>query len=83
MIKGSVPNPVPDAGGLPLRAALPVRASTPAASTSRRSTRRAGTERRVACWLHSPPPFGIEHRPRYGTATPLPVARAAATGVTR
>jgi hypothetical protein len=40
-------------------------------------------ERRVACWLHSVPPFGIENRPRYGTATPIPVARTAATWVVK
>ncbi len=35
-------------------------------------------DRRVACWLHSRPPFGIEHRPRYGTSTATALAQRTA-----
>jgi len=81
VIKGSVPNPFRMPAGCRFAPRCPY-AFDPCADNEPPLDEHGRPERRIACWLHSAPPFGIENRPQYGTATPLPVARAAATGVT-
>jgi hypothetical protein len=80
VIKGSVPNPFRMPVGCRFAPRCPY-AFDPCREHEPPLDEQGRPERRVACWLHSPPPFGIENRPRYGTATPLPVARAASRGM--
>ncbi len=82
VIKGSVPNPFRMPAGCRFAPRCPY-AFEPCREHEPPLDAQGREERRVACWLHTAPPFGIEHRPRYGTATPLPVVRAATTGVAR
>jgi oligopeptide/dipeptide ABC transporter ATP-binding protein len=77
VIRGSVPNPFMMPAGCRFAPRCPY-AFDPCRDHEPPLDDLGSGDRRVACWLHSRPPFGVEHRPRYGTATPLPVARAAA-----
>ena len=77
VIKGSVPNPFRMPVGCRFHPRCPY-AFDPCPDHEPPLDELGRPERRVACWLHTTPPFGLAHRPRYGTATPLPVARAAA-----
>ncbi|MGC8633472.1 MAG: ABC transporter ATP-binding protein [Candidatus Limnocylindrales bacterium] len=83
VIRGSVPNPFMMPSGCRFAPRCPY-AFDPCRDHEPPLDDLGSGDRRVACWLHTRPPFGVEHRPRYGTATPLPVARAAAaTGTAR
>jgi oligopeptide/dipeptide ABC transporter ATP-binding protein len=81
VIRGSVPNPFMMPAGCRFAPRCPY-AFDPCRDHEPPLDDLGSGDRRVACWLHSRPPFGVEHRPRYGTATPLPVARAAAAAET-
>jgi len=80
VIKGSVPNPFRMPVGCRFAPRCPY-AFDPCRDHEPPLDEHGRPERRVACWLHSSPPFGIEQRPRYGTAAPLPVARVASRGM--
>ena len=75
VIKGSVPNPFRMPVGCRFHPRCPY-AFDPCPDHEPPLDEQGNPERRVACWLHTKPPFGLEHRPRYGTATPLAVEAA-------
>jgi peptide/nickel transport system ATP-binding protein len=78
VIKGSVPNPFRMPVGCRFNPRCPY-AFEPCPDHEPPLDQMGRPERRVACWLHSQPPIGVEHRPAYRTAIARPVARTAAT----
>jgi oligopeptide/dipeptide ABC transporter ATP-binding protein len=74
VIKGSVPNPFRMPVGCRFHPRCPY-AFAPCPDHEPPLDAQGHPERRVACWLHTAPPFGIEQRPSYPAVLP---ARATA-----
>jgi oligopeptide transport system ATP-binding protein len=69
VIRGSVPNPFRMPVGCRFHPRCPYAFDPCPDNEPPLDAERGNPERQVACWLHTTPPFGIEHRPEYGTAT--------------